>query len=447
MRLSIQAIFLCVLSLAFDVEAAKVMLDKNISLQTQITRANAGDYLIIPDGNYTGNLKIDKPLTLSGSQKVTLDAMGKGNGILITAPNVIIDGFRIVNWGDDLTEQNAGIYTKGQLTNLVIQNIYLAGDGFGMWLQNIQHSKILANTIEGNPQLRSADRGNGIQLTNVKHSLVLNNDISKVRDGLYVINSQDNVLENNTLHELRYGIHYMYSYDNQILNNHAYSTRAGYAMMNSRNLEIVGNTTENSEDYGFLLNYIIQSNISHNAIQDVWTKPEKKVLGRDGKGFFVYNSGYNTISHNVVQRAEIGIHLTAGSEKTQVYGNSFIDNPVQVKYVSNKKQEWSKEGSGNYWSNYLGWDMNNDLKGDVPFEPNDGIDQLLWQYPEMKILMSSPAVLVLRWVQRQFPVLKSPGVKDSFPLMKEPENLNVKTISSRESNDRLSLIVMISRNL
>jgi len=31
--------------------------------------------------------------------------------------------------------------------------------------------------------------------------------------------------------------------------------------------------------------------------------------------------------------------------------------------------------------------------------------------------MDSPAILILRWVQKQFPVLKPPGVKDSYPLM------------------------------
>ena len=88
-----------------------------------------------------------------------------------------------------------------------------------------------------------------------------------------------------------------------------------------------------------------------------------------------------------------------------------------------KKQEWSKDGKGNYWSNYLGWDMNNDNVGDVIFEPNDGIDKLVWQYPEMKMIMDSPAVIILRWVQRQFPVLKPPGVKDSYPLMVSPHSL------------------------
>lgn len=61
--------------------------------------------------------------------------------------------------------------------------------------------------------------------------------------------------------------------------------------------------------------------------------------------------------------------------------------------------------------------MNNDGIGDAIFEPNDGIDKLVWQYPEMKMIMDSPAILILRWVQKQFPVLKPPGVKDSYPLM------------------------------
>jgi nitrous oxidase accessory protein len=34
-------------------------------------------------------------------------------------------------------------------------------------------------------------------------------------------------------------------------------------------------------------------------------------------------------------------------------------------------------------------------------------------------------VIILRWVQRQFPILKPPGVKDSFPLMLSPHH-NIK---------------------
>ena len=76
------------------------------------------------------------------------------------------------------------------------------------------------------------------------------------------------------------------------------------------------------------------------------------------------------------------------------------------------------DGRGNYWSDYLGWDRNDDGVGDVAYEPNDNVDRLLWLYPQVRLLMNSPSIELLRWVQRAFPVIKSPGVQDSYPLMR-----------------------------
>jgi len=401
--------------------AERVHITPQDNLQTMLDNSQDGDVIVLSSGKYLGNFIIEKQLSLIGLEDVIVDAQGKGHALTLKDSNITIANLSIVNWGQDLTEQSSGIYSNQASTGLVIKDNILKGDGFGIWLNKATNAKVFNNKISGNLSLRSADRGNGIQLSSFKNGHVYNNETSEVRDGIYVIASQDNVIENNTMHHLRYGIHYMYSYDNTVKNNTAYNTRAGYAMMSSRRLIITGNKTTDSEDYGFLFNFITESTISNNHIKNVWTKSENKVLGRDGKGLFVYNSGYNNFSGNIVDTAEIGIHLTAGSEKVKIYGNSFINNPTQVKYVSNKKQEWSLDGQGNYWSNYLGWDMNSDNIGDVVFEPNDGIDKLVWQYPEMKMLMDSPAVIILRWVQRQFPVLKPPGVKDSFPLMRSPK--------------------------
>ena len=392
-------------------------------LQSILNQTHSGDIVNLMPGTFKGNYVIKKSITLSSSSKTApaiIDAMGQGNGLKLLNSNITISNLNIKNWGDDLTEQNAGIYSDQQSTHITLNHNRLSGSGFGIWLQKSKHVKIHNNIISGNLKLRSADRGNGIQLSSVQKAHVFENEISKVRDGLYIIASQHNLIENNTMHELRYGVHYMYSHGNTVKNNTAYNTRAGYALMSSRRLIISGNKTTDSEDYGFLLNFITASTFSNNIIKNVWTKPENKVLGREGKGLFVYNSGYNTITGNMVDTAEIGIHLTAGSEKTKVYGNSFINNPIQVKYVVNREEEWSKDGKGNYWSNYLGWDLDNTGTGDTPFEPNDGIDKIIWQYPEAKVLLDSPAILLLRWVQKQFPVLKPSGVKDSHPLMQVP---------------------------
>jgi len=431
--------------------AQEYRLSASDNLQLTLDNSQDGDVITLAAGQYLGNFIIYKQITLRGTgikgETAIIDSQGKGHALRLKNANITIENLTITNWGSDLTEQNSGIYSHDKINNekvqnLVIQNNTLTGDGFGIWINHATKAKVANNRAKGNLALRSADRGNGIQIANVTHSHIFNNEVSETRDGVYVISSQNNIIEQNTMHHLRYGVHYMYSYDNTVKNNVAYNTRAGYALMSSRRLTITGNKTTDSEDYGFLLNFITESTFSHNHIKNVWTKPENKVLGRDGKGLFVYNSGYNTVKHNIIDTAEIGIHLTAGSENIEIFGNSFINNPTQVKYVSNKKQEWSKDGQGNYWSNYLGWDMNNDGIGDTIFEPNDGIDKLVWQYPEMKMIMDSPAILILRWIQRQFPVLKPPGIKDSFPLMKAA---NLSTITNKKKT--VSSLVLTTNNV
>ena len=149
------------------------------------------------------------------------------------------------------------------------------------------------------------------------------------------------------------------------------------------------------------------------------------VPGAEGKAIFIYNSLFNQITGNLFSSSDLGIHLTAGSEDNRFSGNAFISNKEQVKYVSNRLQDWSHEGRGNYWSDYLGWDLDNDGIGDTHYHPNDGIDMLLWKYPSARVLMNSPAVETLRWVQRQFPVFRPPGVSDSRPLMNSPYPLSL----------------------
>ena len=419
-------IFYLSLSIFFgiNVNAKTIVVTPHDNLQKIINNSAQGDIIELTPGRYLGNFIVEQGITLRGSQKeqqpAIIDAQGKGNALFLNHSDITVEDLSIVNWGNNLTDENAGIFTDRKGSHIVIKNNKLSGDGFGMWLQKGQYINVINNTVVGNAKLRSADRGNGIQLSIIQHAVVKNNVISHTRDGLYIISSQHNLIQNNTMHDLRYGIHYMYAHSNNIINNHAYKTRACYALMSSKNLQVNHNDCRDSEDYGFLLNFITSSTITNNYIDHIWTKKRHKIVGREGKGLFVYNSSFNTISNNTIKNTEIGIHLTAGSKHTKIFGNSFINNPIQVKYVSTAKQEWSLQGKGNFWSNYLGWDMNNDHIGDTVFTPNDGIDTLIWQYPELKMLMDSPAILVLRWVQRQFPVLKPPGITDSFPLMQSP---------------------------
>jgi nitrous oxidase accessory protein len=376
----------------------------------------------LPAGEYLGSFSIDRPLQIRCEPGAVLDAQGQGNALLIEAADVVLEGCTLRNWGRDLTAMNAGVFIGREAHGAVIRDNHLQGPGFGIWVDGSHDVRLIGNAIQGDPSVRSQDRGNGIHLYAARGAQVIGNRVRDTRDGIYIDTTNGGRLEGNTLEDLRYGIHYMFSNDNQVIGNLTRRTRTGYALMQSRKLTVIGNRSEQDENYGILMNYITYSTLHDNVVSDVRSGAtgDSMISGAEGKALFIYNSLFNSIEHNHFQGSAMGIHLTAGSEDNRIAGNAFVDNQQQVKYVASRTQEWSVDGRGNYWSDYLGWDRNDDGLGDVAYEPNDNVDRLLWLYPQVRLLMHSPGIELLRWVQRAFPVMKSPGVQDSHPLMQLP---------------------------
>ena len=374
----------------------------------------------LPNGDYVGHFVIDQTMTLECAKGAYLRAGGLGNALNIRAPDVTLTGCDISDWGHNLTQMDSAIFVERTAKNVRIENNVIRGKGFGVWVDATHNVSILNNKIQGDLALRNQDRGNGIHLFAVRFANISGNHIWETRDGIYIEAANDNVIHNNHMRDLRYGVHYMFSNRNQVTDNSTTRTRTGYALMQSRQLTVTGNRSDHDQNYGMLMNYITYSTLNNNFVTAVQpgSGDGVHISGAEGKALFIYNSLFNTLSNNHFEHSALGIHLTAGSEDNRIFHNAFIGNQQQVKYVAIRYQEWSYEGKGNYWSDYLGWDRNSDGVGDVPYEPNDNVDRLLWIYPQVRLLMHSPSIELLRLVQRAFPVVKYPGVQDSHPLMR-----------------------------
>ena len=83
--------------------------------------------------------------------------------------------------------------------------------------------------------------------------------------------------------------------------------------------------------------------------------------------------------------------------------------------------EWSKDGSGNFWSDNIAFDIDGDGIADQAYKPNDLVDQIVWRHPLAKLLLNSPSVQVLKWAQSEFPGIHPGGVNDKAPLMSPPQ--------------------------
>ena len=374
------------------------------SIQAAIDRAAPGDTVEVRRGRYLEHLRITKPMTLRGLDRPTISGGDQGDTIRVIAEDVVIDGLIVSDSGGSLRDQNAGIYIEPGSHRAIVQNCFLSYNLFGLWIEKADDVQVLKNNITGKRDFDSAQRGNGVQLYNTKGARIIDNEISFVRDGLYIDVSHHAVFQRNKMHHSRYGTHYMNSYYNLWEDNDTFYNRGGLALMEVREQVVRNNRAWDNSDHGIMLRTLQDAVIENN------------IVAGNNRGFFIYDVEYIKLNGNLVVDNVVGVHLSAGSTRNEVEGNDFIGNREQVRYVGSRDERWGVKG-GNHWSNYLGWDRDGDSRGDVPYEANDMVDRLTWKHPSMKLLLASPAVQALRLVGQQFPVLRVPSVVDPKPRM------------------------------
>ncbi len=392
------------LGLSIGVQAARHRVSAGASIQAAIDAAAPGDTVEVERARYHANLVIDRPLTLRGLDRPTVHGGERGNTITVTATDVTVEGLIVSHSGRSLRDQNAGIYIRPGAHRAAVRRCDLAYNLFGLWIEQANDVRIEHNHISGKRDLQSSLRGNGIQLYNTRRAHIVGNDISFVRDALYIDVSHDAVFRGNRLHHSRYGSHYMNAFDNLWEDNDSWMNRGGLALMEVRRITVRNNRAWSNSDHGIMLRTIEDSLIENN------------VVAGNQRGFFIYDAEYNTLRGNRVIDNTVGVHVWAGSKNNRVERNDFIGNREQIRYVGARDLLWGEQ-DGNHWSNYLGWDRDGNGIGDLPYESTDLMDRLVWRYPVVKLMLASPAVQALRVVSRQFPVLRKPSVLDPKPRM------------------------------
>lgn len=389
----------------WEIEAGGGHLEEVLSL------AAPGDHLELRSGVHLGPVTIGTSVSVVGEPGAVIDGGGNGRVVTVDAPDVTVRGLEIRNSGGLLETEDSGIFVTQKGDRAHIEGNRLIGNLIGIYLKGPDSARVSGNRVRGRQDLRLNERGNGIHLWNTPGSIVEDNEVLGGRDGIFVTTSKRNIFRRNLFRNVRFGVHYMYTNDSEVSSNRSQGNHLGYAIMYSSRIRVIGNRSEGDRDHGILLNYTNRSQFTGNS-----------VTGGAKKCVFIYNANRNSFRDNRFEGCGIGIHFTAGSERNAISGNAIVANRTQVKYVGSRHVEWSDKGRGNYWSDNLSFDLNGDGRADQPYKPNDLVDQLVWRHPSAKLLLTSPAVQLLRWAQSALPALFPGGVTDSAPLMLPPES-------------------------
>lgn len=386
-----------------------------LSISEAISAASSGDTIKVTAGFYNEHIVVDKSLKLVGIDQPKIDGSGKGTVVIIKAPKVTFKGFHITNSGESLSLEDAGIVLDSA-QNILIENNKLQDVLFGIYLKNSSGTIIRNNLIVGK-DLPIPVRGDGIRLWYSSGAKILNNTITRARD-LVMWWSGDTLIKGNKVEKGRYGLHYMYSDNNVFEDNLFIENYVGGFLMYSKNIKFNHNT--------FALNQgpATGYGVGFKDLDDIDAKENLIIDNRIG--IYMDNSptsvdSWNTLENNIIAYNDIGMSFMPSIERNVLILNSFVDNAEQVEVRGGgvlAGNKWYEHGTGNYWSDYVGYDENSDGIGEIPYKSESLFESMIDRYPNLRVFVFSPVAQAIELASDAFPVIKpNPKVTDNYPLI------------------------------
>ena len=363
------------------------------SVREAVHFASPHDSLIIEHGKYIeSTIYIDKSLSITGLNQPVIDGDHKGHVFYIRADDVKIKGLVIQNSGMSYISDLSGIRVE-HVKNCEFRDNIIKNTTYAIYLE-----KVSSCLIEGNKILGSAKNevrsGNGVHLFYSKNIKIIGNEITRQRDGLYFEFTNNSLVRNNySYNNLRFGMHFMFSHKNKFFYNVFSHNPTGVAIMYSRNLEVRNNIFSHSKgnaSYGFLIKEIVDSVFSENT------------FFQNTLGIFLNGSNRNKFNRNLFFLNGWAIEIYSNSYDNLFTDNDFVSNNFDVS--TNSRRSTSRFYL-NYWSKYRGYDLNRDGKGDIPYRPVSVFSFWISRFPELAVLLNSPAVHFLEVAERFFPAL------------------------------------------
>jgi len=384
---------------------------QHATIQDALDVANDGDTIEVHSGTYYAPLEITKGVSLIGIGQPIIDAEGDGTAVVISADDVLFSGFIIRNTGQNNNHEDSGIVI--QANRVTIEDNILEDVLFGIYFADANDGIARNNTIRGY-DLDLPRRGDGMRVWFSTNVLLENNTVSMTRD-ILIWFADDVTIIGNTFTNARYGLHFMYSNSAYIEKNHFTYNSVGTYLMYSSDLTLINNDlsyNRGPSGYG-----IAFKDIDKAIVNDNW-------LMGNRVGIYLDNSpalyeGTNEFSSNAFAYNDIGVTAHPNVERNIFTKNTFLENIQQTGVRGRGDLQgniWTQDGIGNYWSDYVGYDANEDHIGDMPYRAEKLFESLTDSTPELRFFIYSPAEQAINLAALAFPSLRpEPRLIDTAP--------------------------------
>jgi len=363
-------------------------------LQPLVDAAAPNSELTPEPGIYAGPVHLDKPLTIDGQGKVTIDAGGSGSVVVLDTDGATLKGLRLTNSGTSHNDLDSAVQVRGDF-NVIKDNI-IDNCLFGIDLQQSERNIVRRNRISSKP-VDLGVRGDAIRLWYSFHNQVTDNVIRGSRDTV-VWYSSDNLIARNDARGGRYSLHFMYSQFNRVEGNYYEDNSVGIFLMYSDGVVVRDN-------------YIARASgptgigIGFKETSDVTIEGNRLLSNATGLSLDV--SPYqpdtsNRFVGNLVAYNGVGVRFLNDWQGNLFRGNRFKGNITQV-VVEGGKTARRNTWEGNYWDDYEGFDRDGDGIGDTPYDLYAYADRIWMDVPSAQFFKGSPMLETLDFLERLAP--------------------------------------------
>lgn len=248
--------------------------------------------------------------------------------------------------GNSVTNNVEGVYMEYSCNNSLQNNNFtentyafgVLGSELKHFIQDIDSS----NTMDGKPVYYWVNQHDKRVPANASY--------------VAVVNSTNIILKDLNLTHHQEGLLFAYTTNSTIENLHVSNAKCGFRFVSCEDLRVIGNTF-NRNAKGIRLDYSVNNTISKNIITN------------NHEGIFLDHSSNNIIAENTVAGNIRGIFVYYSTHNI-IHHNNFINNEKQIFIAPAKilvSNTWDWSGEGNYWSDHVAMEYDEDGISDAPY--------------------------------------------------------------------------------
>jgi nitrous oxidase accessory protein len=409
-------------------------------LQPVLDAAAPGATVRLEAGVWRGPVTIDQPVTLLGEEGAVIDGGRSSSVVTVAAPDVELGHLWIRGSGRDLVGAPSGILIERAGTRAYVHDVRITDSYLGVTVRRAPDVRLERLAITGSGiisgELHAVDaegegagdgsgtrlRGDGIWLYDAVDPAVRDCRIADVRDGVYVSYGRGSTIDGTTIAGSRYAVHAMYADGLVIRDSVLRANLSGVVAMYGGPVlverDLITESGSPSTGFGVLVKDAADVVVRASTIADNRVGLHIDDAGRT-------NGAATLVEESTIAMNQVGVLLAPSADPTFT-GNAFVENSTQVALAGTGRTQaiWGRDGVGNHWSDYAGFDADGDGVGDLPYTHGGRTSRLIAGDPILLALSSGPAFRLLTAVEDRW-APGDPVARDDAPRMHAPASIAV----------------------